>query len=130
MQAGKPTCNSAAAAGVVAQACDDSTREDVKQRIDAKVAEMQQRGHHCLVTRRSMNKGFKAGNMINGMSFLDQVGATADISRWKWLRSSACMHAEPAGGHTTQLLNSLCSMWRLLHAVCCYAGALGVCGCV
>jgi hypothetical protein len=55
------------------QACDDSTREDVKQRIDAKVAEMQQRGHNCLVTRRSVNKGFKAGNMINGMSFLDKV---------------------------------------------------------
>jgi hypothetical protein len=55
------------------QACDDSTREDVKQRIDAKAAEMQQRGHHCLVTRRSVNKGFKAGNMINGMSFLNEV---------------------------------------------------------
>jgi hypothetical protein len=62
-----------AAAGVALQACDDSTREDVKQRIDAKVAEMQQRGHHCLVTRRSVNKGFKAGNMINGMSFLNEV---------------------------------------------------------
>lgn len=58
----------------VLQACDDSTREDVKLRIDAKVAQMQQRGHHCLVTRRAVNKGFKAGNMINGMSFLNEVG--------------------------------------------------------
>jgi hypothetical protein len=47
----------------------------VKQRIDAKVAEVQQRGHHCLVTRRSVNKGFKAGNMINGMSYLNEVSA-------------------------------------------------------
>lgn len=46
----------------------------MKRRIDAKVAEMQQRGYNCLVTRRSVNKGFKAGNMINGMSFLQEVG--------------------------------------------------------
>jgi hypothetical protein len=55
----------------------------VKQRIDAKVAEMQQRGHHCLVTRRSVNKGFKAGNMINGMSFLNEVCAAARATKTK-----------------------------------------------
>ncbi|WIA17795.1 hypothetical protein OEZ85_009307 [Tetradesmus obliquus] len=58
---------------IIIQACDDSTREDVKLRIDARVAQMQQRGHHCLATRRAVNKGFKAGNMINGMSFLNEV---------------------------------------------------------
>lgn len=43
----------------IAQVCDDSTREDVRRRIDAKVSEMSNRGHHCLVTRRDANKGFK-----------------------------------------------------------------------
>lgn len=42
-----------------AQVCDDSTREDVRRSIDAKVSEMWHRGHNCLVTRRDANKGFK-----------------------------------------------------------------------
>jgi hypothetical protein len=43
----------------LAQVCDDSTREDVRRRIDTKVSEMSHRGHCCLVTRRDANKGFK-----------------------------------------------------------------------
>lgn len=55
------------------QVCDDSTRDEVKRRIDAKVAEMVARGHNCMVTRRPSNKGYKAGNMINGMDTLAEV---------------------------------------------------------
>lgn len=36
---------------------------------------MQALGHNCLVTRRSVNKGFKAGNMINGMTYLQEVSS-------------------------------------------------------
>jgi hypothetical protein len=43
----------------VFQVCDDSTREDVRRRIDSKVEEMCHRGHQCMVTRRDANKGFK-----------------------------------------------------------------------
>lgn len=63
------------------QACDDSTRLDVQRRIDAKVAEMQDRGFNCLVTRRPVNKGFKAGNMINGMEYLDTVRVKSHLHR-------------------------------------------------
>lgn len=41
------------------QVCDDSTREDVRRRIDDKATEMCHRGHNCIVTRRDANKGFK-----------------------------------------------------------------------
>lgn len=43
------------------QVCDDSTREDVRRRINDKVAEMCHQGHQCMVTRRDANKGFKVG---------------------------------------------------------------------
>eukprot|EP00775_Hariotina_reticulata_P008524 gene8524-8706_t len=58
---------------VVIQVCDDSTRNRVKQRINTKVVEMQERGFNCLVTRRDVNVGFKAGNMINGMQCLTEL---------------------------------------------------------
>lgn len=51
--------------------CDDSTREDIRRRIDAKVAAMSAAGHACTVVRRPSNVGFKAGNMINGMRSLE-----------------------------------------------------------
>jgi hypothetical protein len=51
-------------AWVDVQVCDDSTREDVRRRIDAKVSEMSHRGHHCLVTRRDANKGFKVNTCV------------------------------------------------------------------
>jgi hypothetical protein len=62
------------------QVCDDSTKKGVKQRIDAKVAEMQEQGHHCLVTRRDINVGFKAGNLMNGMDRLTEVRPTGGCS--------------------------------------------------
>lgn len=34
----------------------------MRHRIDAKVAEMCERGHHCMVTRRDGNKGYKVGS--------------------------------------------------------------------
>lgn len=55
------------------QVCDDSTREEIKRRIDSKVAEMQAKGHNCTITRRPTNKGYKAGNMLHGMAALEEV---------------------------------------------------------
>ncbi|KAI8476260.1 MAG: nucleotide-diphospho-sugar transferase [Monoraphidium minutum] len=53
---------------VLIQICDDSTRDDIKRRIDAKAAAMAAAGHAVMVVRRPANVGYKAGNMVNGMA--------------------------------------------------------------
>jgi hypothetical protein len=52
------------------QVNDDSTREDIKQRVDKTAGEMRAMGHQVQVTRRPNNKGFKAGNMNAGLEQL------------------------------------------------------------
>lgn len=53
--------------------CDDSTRDDIKRRIDAKASALAAAGHAVLVVRRPANVGYKAGNMVNGLRSLIDV---------------------------------------------------------
>lgn len=76
----------------VFQVCDDSTREDVRRRIDSKVEEMCHRGHQCMVTRRDANKGFKV-RLIDDLLMWRSSGVLV------LLFSHTCACARPTAVH-------------------------------
>lgn len=58
----------------VLQVCDDSTRESVRQKVDAAVISCLEQGHNVQLVRRDNRSGFKAGAMVDGMTRVEDQG--------------------------------------------------------
>lgn len=56
------------------QVCDDSTRESVRQKVDAAVISCLEQGHNVQLVRRDNRSGFKAGAMVDGMQRVEDQG--------------------------------------------------------
>jgi beta-mannan synthase len=56
------------------QVCDDSTREAVRQKVDAAVISCLEQGHNVQLVRRDNRSGFKAGAMVDGMQRVEDQG--------------------------------------------------------
>eukprot|EP00879_Flechtneria_rotunda_P007610 GHRR01007982.1.p1 GENE.GHRR01007982.1~~GHRR01007982.1.p1 ORF type:complete len:370 (+),score=108.52 GHRR01007982.1:430-1539(+) len=56
------------------QVCDDSTRESVRQKVDAAVISALEQGHNVQLVRRDNRSGYKAGAMVDGMSRVEDQG--------------------------------------------------------
>lgn len=53
------------------QVCDDSTRESVRQKVDAAVISCLEQGHNVQLVRRDNRSGYKAGAMVDGMQRIE-----------------------------------------------------------
>jgi beta-mannan synthase len=56
------------------QVCDDSTRESVRQKVDAAVISCLEQGHNVQLVRRDNRSGYKAGAMVDGMARVEDQG--------------------------------------------------------
>lgn len=54
--------------------CDDSTRESVRQKVDAAVISCLEQGHNVQLVRRDNRSGYKAGAMVDGMARIEDQG--------------------------------------------------------
>lgn len=54
--------------------CDDSTRESVRQKVDAAVISCLEQGHNVQLVRRDNRSGYKAGAMVDGMTRVEDQG--------------------------------------------------------
>lgn len=59
---------------ILIQVCDDSTRESVRQKVDAAVISCLEQGHNVQLVRRDNRSGFKAGAMVDGMQRVEDQG--------------------------------------------------------
>ncbi len=50
------------------QVCDDSTKEEVRKKVDAAVIAAIEKGHQVQLIRRDNRQGYKAGAMVEGMA--------------------------------------------------------------
>lgn len=62
------------AALLIVQVCDDSTRESVRQKVDAAVISCLEQGHNVQLVRRDNRSGYKAGAMVDGMQRVEDQG--------------------------------------------------------
>ena len=58
----------------ILQVCDDSTRESVRQKVDAAVISCLEQGHNVQLVRRDNRSGYKAGAMVDGMARVEDQG--------------------------------------------------------
>jgi len=59
---------------LILQVCDDSTRESVRQKVDAAVISCLEQGHNVQLVRRDNRSGYKAGAMVDGMTRVEDQG--------------------------------------------------------
>lgn len=69
-----PVCPCVCCAVCIPQVCDDSTRESVRQKVDAAVISCLEQGHNVQLVRRDNRSGFKAGAMVDGMQRVEDQG--------------------------------------------------------
>ncbi len=67
-------CADAPPHAFVLQVCDDSTRESVRQKVDAAVISCLEQGHNVQLVRRDNRSGYKAGAMVDGMTRVEDQG--------------------------------------------------------
>jgi beta-mannan synthase len=57
------------------QVLDDSTKQDIRNKVDACIADLVKKGHtNISVVRRSSRQGYKAGAMVEGLKLVQKCG--------------------------------------------------------